>query len=121
MGKKNLKLESAWRKRLAEFRRGKLTVAEFCRREGVSNPSFYQWRKRLERGPRKSGSSRRAGNGLLAAHGSGPFVAVSVSSPAMAEVEFPNGVRIRVAATNAEALRAVLVAGSDVCQEVPSC
>ena len=50
MGKKNPKLETAWRERLSRFRRGNLTVAEFCRREGVSNPSFYQWRKRLESG-----------------------------------------------------------------------
>jgi hypothetical protein len=35
--------ESLWRDRLAKYRQSDLTVAEFCRQEGVSNPSFYQW------------------------------------------------------------------------------
>jgi transposase-like protein len=115
MGRKqSSKVESVWRSRLARFRRGDLTVAEFCRREGVSTPSFYQWRKRLELGQQSSKRGRRSGNGSATAGDGSPFVAVSVSPPAIAEVEFPNGVRIRVPATNVEALRAAVLAGSDV-------
>ena len=33
-----------WRRRLREFDRGTATVAEFCRRVGVSDAAFYQWR-----------------------------------------------------------------------------
>ena len=40
--------EATWRKRLARWRRSGKTVTEFCRQEGVSKPSFYAWRKRLE-------------------------------------------------------------------------
>ncbi len=36
-----------WRQRMGRFERLELTVVEFCRREQVSTPSFYQWRKRL--------------------------------------------------------------------------
>jgi transposase-like protein len=36
-----------WRQRLERQARGRWSVAEFCRREGVSTPSFYHWRKRL--------------------------------------------------------------------------
>ena len=36
-----------WQARLARFQAKTITVAEFCRREGVSVPSFYQWKKRL--------------------------------------------------------------------------
>ena len=36
-----------WGARLARFARAKQTVAEFCLDEGVSQPSFYQWKKRL--------------------------------------------------------------------------
>jgi transposase-like protein len=36
-----------WRRRLARFRESQLSVAAFCRQEGVSPPSFYVWRKRL--------------------------------------------------------------------------
>jgi len=36
-----------WRRRLAQFQESELSVAAFCRQEGVSPPSFYVWRKRL--------------------------------------------------------------------------
>jgi transposase-like protein len=39
-----------WRERVAQWRASGLSVAEFCRREGLSSPSFYIWRKRLQAG-----------------------------------------------------------------------
>lgn len=36
-----------WRERLARWRRFGGSVGEFCRREQVSQASFFQWRKRL--------------------------------------------------------------------------
>ncbi len=36
-----------WTERLDRFQSADLTVAEFCRRELVSVPSFYNWKKRL--------------------------------------------------------------------------
>ena len=113
MGRKqNQSAESVWRDRLARFRNGKLTVAEFCRHEGVSNPSFYQWRRRLD--PRHANQVRRS---RAAKAGRLSFVPVKVSSATLAEVEFPNGVRIRVPATDLEALRAVIEAGNERFQE----
>lgn len=41
-----------WAERLARQRRGSLSIAEFCRRERISPPSFYAWRKRLEKSER---------------------------------------------------------------------
>lgn len=38
---------AVWAERLARQRRGTLSIAEFCRRERVSAPSFYAWRRRL--------------------------------------------------------------------------
>ncbi|HUG92286.1 MAG TPA: transposase [Planctomycetaceae bacterium] len=43
----NQQAQRRWRDRLRRFARSKVSVAEFCRREQVSEPSFYQWRKRL--------------------------------------------------------------------------
>ena len=37
----------AWRRRLAKFDSSGLTVVEFCRREQVSQASFYYWSKRI--------------------------------------------------------------------------
>lgn len=36
-----------WRERLLRWRSSGQSVREFCRREGVSQPSFYQWRQKL--------------------------------------------------------------------------
>ena len=55
-----------WRKRLGKFERSGLTVAEFCRREHVSQASFYYWAKRI--GPASKGeATKRAQRTALAA------------------------------------------------------
>ena len=36
-----------WTSRLERFAESQQTVGEFCRREGVSEPSFYLWKKKL--------------------------------------------------------------------------
>ena len=41
----NPQLLSVWQERFTRFASTDLTVAEFCRSEGVSTPSFYRWRK----------------------------------------------------------------------------
>lgn len=43
----DLARREVWRRRLRDFDRGRATVAEFCRREGVSDAAFYQWRRKL--------------------------------------------------------------------------
>ena len=37
----------AWGKRLDRFDRTDVTVAQFCRQEGVSQAAFYNWRRKL--------------------------------------------------------------------------
>jgi hypothetical protein len=36
-----------WTDRFERFQRSKVSLTQFCRDEGVSMPSFYQWRKRI--------------------------------------------------------------------------
>lgn len=36
-----------WRERLARFGRSGCSITEFCAREGISQPSFFHWRRRL--------------------------------------------------------------------------
>ena len=93
--------ENRWRDRLARWRGSVLSVSEFCWREGVSPPSFYQWRKRL-------GQARSVQPG----RGAKPpvFVPVEVvgsavepslltrsgSEAALVEVVTPRGVTVRI-------------------------
>ena len=122
MGRKRVfGTEAVWRERLARFRDGDLKVAEFCRREGVSNASFYRWRGRLEPGNRRVGSLRRKGSKPPTTDRPERFLPVNVAGLTEAEIELPNGIKIRVPATNAEALRAAILAGHDACQGVASC
>ena len=66
-------------------------VFVFCRRERVSAPTFYQWRRRLaeERG--------REGAPL--------FVPVRVTESAAVEIRLPNGARICMPPGHVESLR----------------
>ena len=125
MGRKpSQSTEAMWRDRLTRFRECDLTVKEYCRQEGVSDPSFYQWRQRLKMVPQESKRAGRSGNRPTKTVKSQPFVPVKVSSSdgvpnlGLAEVELPSGVRIRVPATHIDALRVAIVTGHEVCREV---
>ncbi len=41
-------LRKAWRLRIDQQRQSGLTVAQFCRQEGVGAGSFYFWRRKLK-------------------------------------------------------------------------
>jgi transposase len=44
-----------WAERLDRFRRSGQTVAQFCAAEGVSEPSFYVWKRTLTAGAEPPG------------------------------------------------------------------
>ena len=57
-----------WSDRFERFESSGQTVVQFCVAEGVSQPSFYQWRKKLGVGARvRRGSSKRSGSPLRVA------------------------------------------------------
>lgn len=43
----NPQLARQWQQRLERFANSDLSIAEFCRLEGYSTASFYQWRQKL--------------------------------------------------------------------------
>ena len=94
--RRSFKAEAVWRERLARFERGGLTVAEFCRREGVSDPSFYQWRRRLQQGERGTRRTGRQARGEAGAEEGQRFLPVHVVGLTWAEIEIPGGIKIRV-------------------------
>ena len=84
-----------WERRMARFREGRQSVAEFCREEGVSAPSFYQWRKRLAQRRRPA----EAGAG---------FRPVRLVGSAGVGVQLPGGTQLHVPTSDRRALRLVI-------------
>jgi transposase-like protein len=86
-----------WRERIAAQERSGLSVQRFCKEQGLNNPSFYYWRKRL----RQQASVRFA---LIETRtGHQPKTDLSL------ELVLPTGERLRIGTdVNASALRTVL-------------
>ena len=91
--------EQQWRDRLRRWRDSGQSVREFCWREGVSEPSFYQWRKRLKR---DHGRAANVGVFLPVEVVDSPGGAQSAGSASLAgmlmEVVLPGGVTVRAGA-----------------------
>ena len=73
-----------WREIIARYRQSGLGRKEFCEQEGLTFRRFEEWERRQQRGERGKGQFMEL---------KAPSVAVS---PWAVEVEFPNGVRLRV-------------------------
>jgi hypothetical protein len=90
-----------WRDRLGRFESSDLTVAAFCRSEGVSQAGFYQWRKKL--GCSVGRQRAVAGQRHRVAATQPAFVRVVSTSVAPAVVvTLVNGVRVEVPSTDHE-------------------
>jgi hypothetical protein len=82
--------------------------------------SFYRWRKRLADRRRSAGDEKRDVEPAVSAEG-GRFVPVSVTGWSAVVIELPEGLVVRVPASEAEALRTAILAGREACREVPTC
>jgi hypothetical protein len=100
-----------WSERLKRFAQGNWTVAEFCRRERVSVPSFYEWRRRLAQAPAPPQRGEVASPQARPA-----FVPVTIVPQAQAAVELhlPNGVRVCLPAGDVQALAAAIAAAGQL-------
>jgi transposase-like protein len=130
-GRRDVEKEQFWRLAVEEQQRSGLGVREFCRRESVSEPSFYAWRRELRRrdGDARQASPRQTRQARQAAKHARKLVPVEVvdrskvhpraqQGAAMQAIEIvtPGGWRLRLAADIEPArLRAVLdvVAGRE--------
>lgn len=90
-----------WRKRLARFERSGLTIRRFCEREGCSQPSFYQWRKRLAESAPAEPQGPPQGKRLF------ERVSLSVGVGRVA-FRLPGGAQIDVPTEQHDAIRTVL-------------
>lgn len=96
-----------WTERLLRFAQSGQTVVQFCRSEGVSQPSFYQWKKKLAAeklsaetsNPKRSAKVRRISRSTSSIP-TGLFQPVQVSSsmlqPSPATVRLPGGIAIEL-------------------------
>ena len=93
-----------WAERFQRFSCSQMTVAKFCQSEGVSQPSFYQWRKKLRQRsmdaePKRTDSAVQFMPLRLPAQ-SGDYTSELGehvgSALASTTIELPGGVRIRV-------------------------
>jgi transposase-like protein len=49
MGRKMSARSEYWRERIAEQERSEMSVQQFCEEQGLTQQSFYVWRKRLQK------------------------------------------------------------------------
>jgi len=99
--------EQFWRRMVAQQRQSAGSIRAFCEREGLSQPSFYQWRRELARRDRTAIARRGAAVG-----GAATFVPIHVApEAALIEIALPGGVVVRVrAGADTATLRQVLAA-----------
>ena len=78
----------AWIQRLERFKQVHQTVAQFCQDEGVSVPSFYQWRQKLQPKPKPPVPAK-----FLPVQ----FPPVPAAQPAtVLSLDLPGGIRLRL-------------------------
>lgn len=83
-----------WKDLVSRQARSGQSVREFCSQEGVSEPSFYAWRRKLAAGSGDQGPGRDAGVG---SPGGGEFIPLTLrEDPGSLELLHPLGYRIRV-------------------------
>lgn len=92
-----------WRERFERFQSSQMSVARFRQFEGVSQPSFYQWRRRLanDRADSASGASGDAAT-------SRSFAPVRLIVGASVAAWLPGGTSLEIPLGDAEAARFVL-------------
>jgi hypothetical protein len=88
-----------WQRRMARFEKTRRTVGRFCRDEGVSVPTFYQWRRKLAQ--RQQGTE----DGGEAASG---FTPVRLAASAGVAVQLPGGTQLHVPTSDRQALEVVI-------------
>jgi hypothetical protein len=83
-----------WTERLRRFEQAQMTVAQFCASEGVSQPSFYKWKRRLR--TRQDEQAPAVAKFVPVTFQATPDRPVVTQMHANATIELPGGVRIRV-------------------------
>ena len=76
-----------WQRRMARFDKSQRSVTRFCQDEGVSVPSFYHWRKKLQQQTPASEEAKDA---------AATFTPVRLVASASVAVRLPGGTQLDV-------------------------
>ena len=110
--KRNSQKEVYWRDMVKRQARSGVSVRRFCSEQGISEPSFYGWRKKLARRGQEvvTASSRLSKNGAASSDSGEAFIPLAVAdSGHTLEVVHPLGYRVRITGeVNAQSLKQVL-------------
>jgi Transposase len=93
-----------WRRRLERFGSSGVSVARFCRREGVSVASFYQWRKKLAAAADTPPSGQRPSRPCAFK----PLSITATTTSRTIAVHLPGGARLEVPTGDHQAVRVVV-------------
>lgn len=86
--------ERFWRSMVKQQRQGGLTIRAFCREKDISEPSFYAWRKELQRRDAErsaSASSTAGGRRVTAGESEGRLIPVEVVGGRRKGASVPDG------------------------------
>ncbi len=119
--KSNEQLRKTWRNRIDRQQRSSQTIAQFCQQEGVSTPSYYKWKQKLQgkqptqqkraKARRKAKVPKRGPVKTTAPSVSVPFVQLPMPAPPSCpwiEVVLSEGTIVRLPQQNLTALKVVL-------------
>jgi len=88
-----------WQQRMARFRKSQQSICRFCQSEGISKPSFYFWRKRLQ---------QVAPPAVEADSLASRFMPVRLLSSSVVSIRLPGGTQIDVSAADPQLLHLAL-------------
>lgn len=128
-GQRDPALERQWRDRVARWQASGLSVRVFCRRQGLTEPTFYYWKRELRARDEVTASSPRPAAQRPAASrppAKSPrpaFVPLTVlpSATLAVEVRCPSGHVVLVSACDAASLASLFAALNPPGSEEPSC
>jgi transposase-like protein len=83
-----------WADRMRRFQQAEMSVAQFCNAEGVSQPSFYSWRRKLQSPANNAPSS--VAKFVPVALQAPPGQPTTSDSRVRTTIELPGGIRICV-------------------------
>ena len=112
--KRSIEKEEFWRLALREHQQSGLTIRAFCQREGLSEPAFYAWRKKIDHPKPNQGSGSASELGALL-----PVKIVDSAVNESLEIVTPGGVTLRCGSAVEPSRLAALLSLIMRCEQEP--